>query len=134
MSAKTESTEYFTITELTREFGISTRTIRFYEDEGLIKPVRRGRTRLFRPADRRLLMMILRGKRLGFSIAEIREILNMYRSPPGEEGQMRLLMKRVSERRRELEQKRRDIEDTLRELEQVEDACLARLAELGVSR
>ena len=60
MAAKTEMTDYFTITELTREFGISTRTIRFYEDEGLIKPVRRGRTRLFRPSDRRLLSFILR--------------------------------------------------------------------------
>lgn len=69
--------EYFTITELTKEFGISTRTIRFYEDEGLIKPMRRGRTRLFRPTDRRRLMFILRGKRLGFSIANIREVMNM---------------------------------------------------------
>ncbi len=132
MAAKTEMTDYCTITELTREFGISTRTIRFYEDEGLIKPVRRGRTRLFRPSDRRLLSFILRGKRLGFSIAEIREILNMYKEPPGEEGQLRLLIKRVSEKRGELEQKRRDIEETLRELETVEEASLTRLAELGV--
>ena len=132
MASKTEMTDYFTITELTREFGISTRTIRFYEDEGLIKPLRRGRTRLFRPSDRRLLSFILRGKRLGFSIAEIREILNMYKEPPGEEGQLRLLIKRVSEKRGELEQKRRDIEETLRELETVEEARLTRLAELGV--
>jgi len=132
MASKTEMTDYFTITELTREFGISTRTIRFYEDEGLIKPLRRGRTRLFRPSDRRLLSFILRGKRLGFSIAEIREILNMYKEPPGEEGQLRLLIKRVSEKRGELEQKRRDIEETLRELETVEEASLTRLAELGV--
>ncbi len=76
--------EYYTITELTREFGISTRTLRFYEDEGLISPVRRGRTRLFRPSDRHLLKQIMRGKRLGFSIAEIHEIVQMYREPPGE--------------------------------------------------
>lgn len=124
--------EYFTITELTREFGISTRTIRFYEDEGLIKPIRRGRTRLFRPADRRLLSFVLRGKRLGFSIAEIREILQMYKEPPGEAGQLRLLIRRVEEKRDELAQKRRDIEETLLELDQVEEASLARLAELGV--
>lgn len=134
MAAKSELGEFFTITELTREFGVSTRTIRFYEDEGLIKPLRRGRTRLFRPTDRRLLSFILRGKRLGFSIAEIREILNMYKEPPGEEGQLRLLIQRVSEKRAELEQKRRDIEETLRELDQAEDASLARLAELGVGR
>ena len=129
-----DSREYYTITDLTREFGVSTRTIRFYEDEGLIKPLRRGRTRLFRPTDRRLLSFILRGKRLGFSIAEIREILNMYKEPPGEEGQLRLLIQRVSEKRGELEQKRRDIEETLRELDQAEEASLARLAELGVGR
>ena len=66
--ADSETRDFYTITELTREFGVSTRTIRFYEDEGLIHPVRRGRTRLFRPAERRLLSFILRGKRLGFSI------------------------------------------------------------------
>ncbi|MEL6744541.1 MAG: MerR family transcriptional regulator, partial [Pseudomonadota bacterium] len=69
--------ETYTITELTKEFGVSTRTIRFYEDEGLIKPIRRGRTRLFRPSDRVLLRQILRGKRLGFSIAEIKEIIEV---------------------------------------------------------
>lgn len=134
MAAKSEINEYFSITELTREFGVSTRTIRFYEDEGLIKPLRRGRTRLFRASDRRLLSFILRGKRLGFSIAEIREILHMYKEPPGEEGQLRLLIQRVSEKRGQLEQKRRDIEETLRELDQAEEASLARLAELGVGR
>ena len=129
---KLDTKEYYTITELTREFDISTRTIRFYEDEGLIKPVRRGRTRLFRPSDRRLLKFILRGKRLGFSIAEIREIKDMYKETSGEEGQLRLLMKKVQERREELEQKRRDIEETLGELDQVDEACLTRLAELRV--
>ena len=72
--------EYYSITELTREFDISTRTLRFYEDEGLIQPVRRGRTRLFRPSDRHSIRQIMRGKRLGFSINEIREIIQMYRS------------------------------------------------------
>jgi DNA-binding transcriptional MerR regulator len=124
--------DYFTISDLTKEFGVSTRTIRFYEDEGLIKPIRRGRTRLFRQSERRLLAMILRGKRLGFTIAEIREILQMYKEPPGEAGQLQLLIKRVEKRRAELEQKRRDIDETLRELDQVEEASLARLAELGV--
>ncbi|PRD42270.1 MerR family transcriptional regulator [Phyllobacterium phragmitis] len=125
--------EYYTITELTREFGISTRTLRFYEDEGLIHPVRRGRTRLFRPSDRHLLKQILRGKRLGFSIAEIHEIIQMYREPPGESGQLKLLMKRVEEKRGDLRQKRRDIEETLGELDQIEEACIERLAELGVN-
>lgn len=125
--------DYYTITELTREFDISTRTIRFYEDEGLIAPIRRGRTRLFRQSDRQLLKIILRGKRLGFSIAEIREIMGMYRAPPGEAGQLRAIIRKVGDRRRELEQKRRDIEDLLAELEQAEEACLTRMAELGVA-
>ncbi|MDM7851796.1 MerR family transcriptional regulator [Pseudochrobactrum kiredjianiae] len=124
--------EYYSITELTREFGISTRTLRFYEDEGLIHPLRRGRTRLFRPSDRHLLKQIMRGKRLGFSIAEIHEIIQMYREPPGEAGQLRLLIKRVEEKREDLRQKRRDIDETLGELDQVEEACIGRMAELGV--
>jgi len=126
--------DFYTITELTREFGVSTRTIRFYEDEGLIKPVRRGRTRLFRPSDRVLLKQILRGKRLGFSIAEIREIIEVYRAPSGEEGQMRLMIERIKEKRAELEQKRRDIEDTMREMDAAEESCFERLAEIGVSK
>ena len=125
--------EFYTITELTREFDISTRTLRFYEDEGLIRPVRRGRTRLYRPSDRTLLKQILRGKRLGFSIAEIKDILKMYREPPGEVGQLNLLIGKIEEKREELRQKRRDIEETLGELNRVEEACVERLAELGVT-
>ena len=87
--------KYYSITELTREFGVSTRTLRFYEDEGLIHPERRGRTRLFRAADRRLIQEILRGRRIGFTIAEIREIIHVYKEPPGESGQLVLLMKKV---------------------------------------
>lgn len=124
--------KYYSITELTREFGISTRTLRFYEDEGLIHPERRGRTRLFRPTDRRLIKEILRGRRIGFTIAEIREIIQVYKDPPGEIGQLQLLMKRVEEKREDLRQKRKDIEDTLAELDNVEEACLTRLAEIGV--
>jgi DNA-binding transcriptional MerR regulator len=125
--------KFYTITELTREFGVSTRTLRFYEDEGLIHPERRGRTRLFRPADRRLIQEILRGRRIGFTIAEIRDIIKVYKDPPGEVGQLEMLMTKVSEKREELRQKRRDIEETLAELDNVEEACLTRLAEIGVS-
>ena len=124
--------KFYTITELTREFGVSTRTLRFYEDEGLINPERRGRTRLFRPADRRLIQEILRGRRTGFTIAEIREIIKVYKDPPGEVGQLEMLMQKVSEKREDLRQKRRDIEETLAELDNVEEACLTRLAEIGV--
>ena len=125
--------EYYTIAELTREFDLSTRTLRFYEDEGLISPVRRGRTRMFRPSDRHLIRQIMRGKRLGFSINEIREIIQMYREPPGEVGQLKLMVKRSEEKREELRQKRRDLEETLAELDQAEESCVERLVELGVN-
>lgn len=125
--------DYYTISELTREFDVSTRTLRFYEDEGLIQPARRGRTRLFRPADRHLIRQILRGKRLGFSINEIREIIQIYREPPGEIGQLNLLLRRIEEKKEELRQKRRDLEDSLAELDQAEESCVERLAELGVN-
>ena len=122
--------ELRTITDLTREFGVSTRTLRFYEDQGLIRPIRRGRTRLFRPSDRMLLKQILRGKRLGFSIAEIREIIGLYKAPPGERGQLEVMVAKIREKRAELEQKRRDIEESLKEMDSAEEACVERLDEL----
>lgn len=125
--------EYYSITELTREFDISTRTLRFYEDEGLVQPVRRGRTRLFRPSDRHLIRQIMRGKRLGFSISEIREIIQIYKEPPGEVGQLKLMIKRIAEKRDDLRQKRRDLEETLAELDHAEESCVERLVELGVT-
>lgn len=125
--------KYYTITELTREFGISTRTLRFYEDEGLIHPERRGRTRLYRSSDRRLVREILRGRRIGFTLAEIREIIQVYKDPPGEAGQLKLLMKKIDEKRDNLRRKRKDIDETLKELDNIEDSCLVRLAEIGVS-
>lgn len=126
-------TKFYSITELTREFDISTRTLRFYEDEGLIHPERRGRTRLYRTADRHLIQQILRGRRIGFTIAEIREIINVYNEPPGEAGQLKLLIKKVDEKRDGLRQKRKDIDETIEELDNLEEACLNRLAEIGVS-
>ena len=124
--------KYYSITVLTRVFGVSTRTLRFYEVEGLLHPERRGRTRLYRAADRRFLQEILRGRRIGFTIAEIREIVHVYKEPPGEIGQLKLMMKKIDEKRDELRQKRRDIDETLSELDQAEEACLTRLVEIGV--
>ncbi|BCH54610.1 MerR family transcriptional regulator [Agrobacterium vitis] len=122
----------YSITELTREFGVSTRTLRFYEDEGLIQPERKGRTRVYRGADRHLLKEILRARRIGFTVADIREIIHVYKQPPGEVGQLKLMMKRIDEKRDDLRQKRKDIEETLAELDQAEEACLTRLVEIGV--
>ena len=125
--------EFYSITELTREFAITTRTLRFYEDEGLIQPLRRGRTRLFRPSDRQLLRQILRAKRLGFSLAEIRGLVAMTAEPPGETEPIRSMLRRIAETRDLLRQKRRDLEEALDDLDGAEEACVERLVELGVT-
>lgn len=121
---------YYTITQLTQEFDITTRTLRFYEAQGLVSPQRRGRQRLYAPGDRTRIKLILRGKRLGFSLNEIRDMIEMYRSAPGEAGQLRLLLDRIAARREELLEKQRDIELTLLELDDVEAGARARMSEL----
>lgn len=122
--------DYLTITELTNEFGLTTRTLRFYEDEGLIKPMRRGRQRLYRPSDRTRLKLILRGKRLGLSLGEISDVIDMYRQPPGEVGQLNLLIEKIEARRLDMRQKLADIEETIEELDAVEETCKKRLSEI----
>lgn len=124
--------DFYSITDLTREFGVSTRTIRFYEDEGLIRPLRRGRTRLFRPSDRVLLEQILRGKRLGFSIAEIAEIIALYKAPTGERGQLETLLDRIAGKREVLEGKRRDLAETLAEMDRAETLVRERMETIGL--
>jgi DNA-binding transcriptional MerR regulator len=121
---------YYTITQLTQEFDITTRTLRFYEAQGLVSPTRRGRQRLYTPGDRTRIKLILRGKRLGFSLNEIKEMIEMYGSAPGETGQLRLLLDRIAARRAELLEKQRDIELTLVELDAVEAGAKARMVEL----
>jgi DNA-binding transcriptional MerR regulator len=122
--------ERLSITELSREFDVTTRTIRFYEDEGLLAPERRGQTRIYNARDRVRLRLILRGKRLGFSLFEIKEIIELYDRAPGELGQLRHFLTKIEERRRQLRQQREDIEVTLRELSTAEARCHQRLAEL----
>ena len=120
-----------TIADLTREFGVTARTIRFYEAEGMLSPERAGTQRLYHPRDRVRLKLILRGKRLGFSLAEIREIIDLYDSAPGEVAQLHHFLDKIAERRADLAQKQRDIEVTLKELQQVEESCRSRLSELA---
>ena len=126
--------ETYSIAELAREFDITTRAIRFYEDEGLLTPKRRGQSRIYAPRDRTRLKLILRGKRLGFSLLEIAEMVTMYDAPPGETGQLELFLKRIDERRGLLEQQREDIKVTLSELEASEAAAKKRLKELRGGR
>jgi len=124
--------ETHTIADLAKEFGVTTRTIRFYEGEGLLAPRRQGQKRLFAPRDRVRLKLILRGKRLGFSLSEIAEILDLYDAAPGEKGQLSLLLGRIAERRAALKQQRRDINQTLADLAEVERRCRDRQEQLAL--
>ena len=124
---------HYTISQLTKEFDISTRTLRFYEDEGLLQPERRGRTRLYSPADRRTIAKILMARRVGFTISEISELLKLDLSLPNTAKQLKVAMDQVEKKRQELRHQRRDLEMMVDELDNLEDACLAKLAEIGVS-
>jgi DNA-binding transcriptional MerR regulator len=122
--------ETWTISALAEEFRVTLRTIRHYEDVGLLTPERRGTTRVFHARDRIRLRLILRGKRLGFSLPEIRTIVNMYDEQPGESGQLHYLLDQIEVRRAELDQLRRDIDETMTELAEVETRCREDLAAL----
>ena len=115
--------EQFSISELSQEFDVTTRAIRFYEDEGLLEPHRQGRQRVYSSRDRVRLKLILRGKRLGFSLSEIGDIIDMYDSEPGEVGQLQYFIEKISVRRKTLKQQRDDIEVTLKELDGIEQQC-----------
>ncbi len=127
-------TETFTITDLAQEFDVTTRAIRFYEDQGLLSPARKGQQRIYSQRDRTRLKLILRGKRLGFSLGEVAEIVELYDTEPGEVGQLDFFLDKIRERRATLEQQREDIEVTLAELDAVEDRCKDRLAQLTGQR
>ena len=121
----------WTITDLAHDFGVTLRTLRHYEDVGLLSPERRGTTRVFHLRDRIRLELILRGKRLGFTLPEIATIVDMYDDQPGEAGQLQYLIDQIDVRRDELEQRRRDIDDTLAELAEVEARCRDDLRKLA---
>ena len=126
----TVDAQTWSIAELAAEYDVTLRTIRFYEDKGLLTPERRGTARVYHPRDRVRLGLILRGKRLGFSLDEIATIVDMYDAEPGEEGQLVYLLEQIGSRRAELEQRRRDIDETLVELAEVERRCEADLSVL----
>jgi DNA-binding transcriptional MerR regulator len=124
----------YSIQQLSREFEVTPRALRFYEDKGLLTPARRGTTRLYSDRDRIRLRLALRGKRLGFSLEECREIIDMYdpRQPSGARQLLRLCDK-IREHRSELLQKLRDIEATLVMMGEVEAKCLAELMQIDVN-
>ena len=118
-------TELFTVDQLAEDLGMTPRAIRFYEAKGLIAPRRAGTTRVFDRRDRARLLLVLRGKRLGFSLAEIREFLDLYDTDRSQRSQLSLLLEKTRSRIAELEQQRRDLEQTLDELRVVETEALA---------
>lgn len=119
--------ELYTVNQLAEELGVTARALRFYEAKGLLLPRRLGTTRVYTKRDRARLMLILRGKRLGFSLAEIREYLQLYTVDPNHLEQLRLLLHRVRDRLSDLEQQRRDIETTIAELRGIEQQAMAAL-------
>ncbi len=112
----------YSIRDLTREYAITARTLRHYEDEGLISPVRDGQTRIYSAADRVRLAWILRGRRVGFSLAEIGEMLALYETSNGRERQRKVALSKCQRRIKDLEAQRRDIDATIDELSQFCDS------------
>ena len=121
-------TTTYTITDLAVAFGVTTRTIRHYEDEGLLNPRREGTNRLFSNRDRVRLKLALRGKRLGFSLAEIRELFELYDLARDEQRQLVEFLAKLEKRRAMLAQQREDIEVMLEEIAFFENECRKRLA------
>ncbi len=134
MPAKTKERTW-TVGELAEELGVTTRTLRFYEAEGLIAPERRGTSRIFHPRDHARMRLILRGKRFGMSLPEIREIVMMYDgASTSERRQLELLLSRLGEIGEDLRQRAADLRRIQTEVETVAEQCRSRLRDLGTDR
>lgn len=118
----------YTISELAKEFDVTTRTIRFYEEKGLITPLRDGNKRVYTPADRVRIKLILRGKRIGMTLQESVELIDLYEPQNNNSAQLQRLLDRIDERRATLRQQQQDIEDMLRGLDEVQSLCERTLA------
>ncbi|MEE9596401.1 MAG: MerR family DNA-binding transcriptional regulator [Acidiferrobacterales bacterium] len=123
----------YTIGELAQEFEVTTRAIRFYEDQGLLSPARNGQARVYSARDRVRLKLVLRGKRLGFSLGEIGGMLDLYDADPSEVGQLQYFVSKLDERRAQLNQQQQDIQVTLKELDDIEAQCKALLVKKRAS-
>lgn len=115
----------YSISDLARELDITPRAIRFYEEQGLLNPERRGQERIYNPRDKVALKLILRGKRLGFSLAECKELIDLYEPSSGNRKQLETVLNKVAERRAQLQQQLLDIQQMQLELDTVEERCLA---------
>lgn len=119
--------KHYSISDLAQEFDITTRTIRFYEEQGFLKPERDGQTRIFSVADRTRLKLILRGRRLGLSVKESAEIIDMYDPESGNREQVNRLLEHIREKQIFWEEKRQEVEQMQIELKQAEEKCLEAL-------
>lgn len=119
--------ELYTVNQLAEDLGVTARALRFYEVKGLLSPRRLGNTRVYTKRDRARLVLILRGKRLGFSLAEIREYLDLYTADRAHAEQIRMLLGRVHDRLHELELQRQAVETTMAELREIERQAEAAL-------
>lgn len=120
--------ETYGIAELAVEFGVTTRTVRFYEDKGLLSPEREGQRRVYSARDRVRLRLIMRGKRLGLSLEEIGELIDLYDVDPSEVTQLTHFVDVIRQRTDILEGQKRDIDESLAELARLEEQCTAILA------
>ena len=133
-SARTARGATYTISDLSREFALTTRAIRFYEDCGLISPHRERHARIYGERERVRIKLILRGKRLGLALAEIGELLDLYEVRKNERAQLAAFLALLAERRTRLLQQREDLEIVLAEIDGIERECRKRLARGGDSR
>jgi DNA-binding transcriptional MerR regulator len=133
-AAAARDSRTFTITELAQEFDITPRAIRFYEDVGLLTPARAGRNRVYTHRDRTRLKLTLRGKRLGLSLQEVKQLVDMYESPADTAQQLQAFLAVLQEHRQQLEQQLDDIQVTLAEIAQHEERCRTLLAGAGRAR
>jgi DNA-binding transcriptional MerR regulator len=131
VTTRTEEGRTFTVRELADELGVTTRTLRFYEAEGLVSPHRAGTSRVYSQRDRARLRLILRGRRFGMSVAECREIVDMYDgAASSERRQLELLLARMDEIAADLRARQADIRRTLTEVAEVAEQCRERLTQL----
>ena len=117
----------YSISDLASEFDITTRTIRFYEEKDLINPIRDGNVRIYTAADRTKLKLILRGKRLGFSLEESNSIIELYNNEYGSRKQLEVLLKRIAEKREQLQLQMNDLESLMLDLDGAEARCIESL-------
>ena len=127
---KSANDELYTASELGEKLGVSARTLRFYETKGLVRPTRVGNRRIYNYKDNARMTLILRGKRIGFSLDEIKEFLDLYDADPNQLKQIKLLHTRVTQRIHQLTQQQQDITLTLNELEDIHQATTQTLQKL----